>query len=83
MEDSGLKMSVSPVCTDAKGEKYAFVSFSDQKREAEGRIPECRIIRNKGFNDWEIEQLENYMKKELTKLKKIAAGNNVLKAFMK
>lgn len=77
-----LKMSVSPICTKGK-ERYAFVNFTDNSRLAEGKIPDCKIISNKGFNDEEIKQLEEYMKKELPNLKKMAAGINVLGALMK
>lgn len=76
-----LKMSVSPICTK-DGKKYAFVSFTDGNRTAEGKIPDCIIIRNKGFNEEEIKQLEDYMNKELPQLKKMAAGINVMQSFM-
>ena len=77
-----LKMSVSPICVK-DGNRYAFVNFADGKRTAEGKIPDCKIISNKGFSDKEVTQLEEYMKKELANLKQMAAGINVLGAFMK
>lgn len=77
-----LKMSVSPICVK-DGNRYAFVNFADGKRTAEGKIPDCKIISNKGFSDKEVAQLEEYMKKELVNLKQMAAGINVLGAFMK
>lgn len=77
-----LNMSVSPICVK-DGNRYAFVTFSDGKRLAEGKIPDCKIISNKGFSEVEIGQLEEYMRKELPKLKQMAAGINVLDAFMK
>lgn len=77
-----LNMSVSPICVK-DGNRYAFVTFSDGKRLAEGKIPDCKIISNKGFSETEIGQLEEYMQKELPKLKQMAAGINVLDAFMK
>lgn len=77
-----LKMSVSPICVK-DGNRYAFVNFADGKRTAEGKIPDCKIISNKGFSDKEVTQLEEYMKKELSNLKQMAAGINVLGAFMK
>lgn len=80
--DEELAMTVSPVC-QKDGKQYAFVTFTDKERLAEGRIPECRIISNKGFTDAQVEQLERYMKRELTRLKKMASGINVLEAFMK
>ena len=38
-----LEMSVSQIFRK-NGEKYAFVSFTDGKRKAEGKIPSCKII---------------------------------------
>ena len=80
--DNSLNMSVSAICTK-DGEKYAFVFFSDGRRTAEGKIPACKIISNKGFSQGEVEQLEEYMQRELAQLKKMAAGIHVLDAFMK
>lgn len=79
--DDELKMSVSPICTK-NGSKYAFVAFTDGVRTAEGRIPDCIIIQNEGFNEEEVSQLENYMRQELPQLKKMAAGINVMKNFL-
>ena len=77
-----LKMSVSPICVKDK-EKYAFVSFTDGKRIAEGKIPECKVITSNGFTQTEVEQLEDYMRRELTQLKKMAAGIRLIDAIMK
>ena len=76
-----LKMSVSPVCVK-EGQKYAYVSFTDGDRNAEGRIPEGTII-NSGFSGEEIAQLEDYMRRERTQLKKMAAGINVMTSFLR
>lgn len=76
-----LKMSVSPIC-NKDGKKYAFVSFTDGSRTAEGKIPDCKIISNKGFSEDEIRQLEDYMNQELPQIKKMAAGINILHSFM-
>ena len=80
--DNELKMSVSPICVK-DGKRYAFVSFSDGARMAEGKIPDCEIVFSKGFREDEVVGLETYMKNELPKLKQMAAGLNVLDAFMK
>lgn len=81
MKDSFI-MSVSPICVK-NGESYAFVQFQDRKRTAEGKIPTCRIIANNGFTEEETAQLEDYMRANLTKLKKMASGVNVFDAFLK
>ena len=80
--ENEFTMSVSPVC-QKDGKKYAFVSFSDGERSAEGRIPDCQIISSKGFEEAEITLLEAYMKRELTQLKKMASGIRLIDAFMK
>lgn len=78
-----LTMSVSPVLVDKAGNKYACVSFTDGVRSAEGRIPECVITDNKGFSKIEIASIEDYMRKERTALKKMAASTNPFRAMMK
>ncbi len=80
MKDT-INMSVSQVFAK-NGERYAFVSFTDGKKNAEGKIPECKIISNNGFEKEEITQLEDYMERELARLKRMAAGINVMRAFM-
>ena len=77
-----MNMSVSPVCVK-NGEKYAFVSFTDGERTAEGKIPDCKILASNGFTLAEVEQLEAYMKRELTQLKKLASGIRLFDAFIK
>lgn len=76
-----LRMSVSPICTKG-GKKYAFVSFTDGIRTAEGKIPDCTITSNDGFTEEEVLQLEDYMSQELPQLKKMAAGINVMDSFL-
>ncbi|MBQ6886215.1 MAG: hypothetical protein IJN54_01715 [Lachnospiraceae bacterium] len=77
-----INMSVSSICMK-DGEKYAFVSFTDGKRIADGKIPACKIVSNKGFSQKEVEQLETYMQRELPKLKRLAAGIRVIDAIIK
>lgn len=77
-----LNMSVSPICAK-DGEKYAFVSFTDGERFADGKIPDCKIMLNKGFSQDEVKQLEEYMRSELATLKRMAAGIHVMDAFLK
>lgn len=76
-----INMSVSQVFAK-NGERYAFVSFTEGEKNAEGRIPDCKIISCRGFDKEEIGQLEAYMERELAKLKRMAAGVNAMRAFM-
>lgn len=80
--DNEMNMSVSPIC-EKDGKKYAFVSFTDGERLAEGKIPDCKILTNKGFSEEEVNKLEEYMKRELTRLKQMAAGIRLVDAIMK
>lgn len=80
MKDT-INMSVSQVFAK-NGERYAFVSFTDGEKNAEGKIPDCKIISGSGFGKEEIKQLEDYMERELARLKRMAAGIDVMRAFM-
>ncbi len=80
-QQNELKMTVSPVVSK-DGKQLAYVSFSDDKRSAEGEIPECVITKNQGFSDDEVRKLEDYMRYNRTELKKMAASVNVMSAFM-
>lgn len=76
-----VNMSVSPICMK-NGAKVAYVRFAQGDKWAEGVIPRCDIIKSQGYTESECEALENYMKRELKELKKMAAGINVLDAIM-
>ena len=81
MKDA-FNMSVSPVFSK-DGKNYAFVTFDDGVRNAEGKIPECTILSSKGFSEKEITQLEDYMRREFTNLKKMASSVSVWRGLMK
>lgn len=82
-EPDSIEMTVSAVCSRKDGRQVAYVTFRDGDRYAEGQIPDCHIIRNEGFDEGEALGLEFYMKRELTSLKKMAAGIRLLDAIMK
>ncbi len=81
-ERSGeLNMQVSSFFRK-EGNKTAYVTFSDKKRQAEGEIPSCRIISSAGFTEEEVAGLELYMKQNLDMLSNMAATIDPIKAFM-
>ena len=82
MKKNEFTMSVSPICSK-DGKKFAYVSFADGERSAEGKIPECVILSVKGLNRAEVRMLEEYMKQELPRLKSMAAGIRLVDAFLK
>lgn len=77
-----VNMSVSPICMK-NGQKVAYVRFTEGERYAEGEIPACRITGSGGYSPEEIKALEDYMKVELPRLKKMAAQINILDIFLK
>ncbi|MBR6642748.1 MAG: hypothetical protein IKL28_03705 [Lachnospiraceae bacterium] len=82
MKKNEFTMSVSPICSK-DGKKFAYVSFTDGERSAEGKIPECKIVSATGFDRGEIRMLEEYMTRELPRLKSMAAGIRLVDAFLK
>jgi len=72
-DNPDMSLKVSPVCSK-DGEKFAYVTFSEGNRSAEGKIPDCKIISSTGFDEGEVGMLEMYMKQNLLQLKKMAAG---------
>lgn len=48
----------------SKGRKHVSVCFERGKDTAEGSIPECRITKNHGFSDEEVEGLEGYLEQK-------------------
>ncbi len=77
-----LEMQVSSIC-QKDGKKFAYVTFSDGKRFAEGEIPGCTIVKSEGFTDKEVAGLQFYLKKNLDMLKTMASAINPIKAMMK
>ena len=64
------------------GQKIAYVRFSRGDDFAEGYIPDCIFTKVQGFTDDEVSMLTDYLRANLTGLKKRAAGINPLNAIM-
>lgn len=62
--------------------KKIYVLFSDKDRSAEGRLPDGRIISNKGFTEDEIGQMEAYLKMNKELIVKEATQINPIKSFL-
>lgn len=77
-----MNMSVSQIFRK-NGQLTAFVLFSDGKRSAEGKIPDCKMISNQGFSEKEIKALELYLKMEQDSILQTAKGINIMDAFLK
>ena len=64
------------------GQKIAYVRFSRGDDFTEGYIPDCIFTKVQGFTDDEVSMLTDYLRANLTELKKRAAGINPLTAIM-
>ena len=88
--NSQIKMSVSSM-TRNDVRKGVYVFFSDADKTAEFLVGSekeikneagCKLISNKGFDEEEIQQLQNYVKNEKDYIYSLAKTVNPLKAFM-
>ncbi len=60
MSDKDVNFTYSSVVAK-DGKPYISVMFERDSDRAEGSLPDCRISKNKGFSDEEVEQLEGYL----------------------
>ncbi len=77
-----MKVVVSGV-SQREDKKVAYVLFEDGDFSAEGIIPDCKIIANKGFSDEKISDLEEFMRNHIMELKNKAVEINPFRALMK
>ena len=76
-----VRLDISGV-VEMDGKTIAHICFTRGKDIAEGYIPDCVLTRVEGFTEEEASQLVDYLRANLTDLKKRAAGINPLNAFM-
>ena len=77
-----LKMTVSGI-VPKDGRQNIYVVFEDGNRRAEGCVPDCVIIEQKGFDDDEVKMLELYMKHQQDAIRELAKEINPIKAMIK
>lgn len=77
-----MNMSISQIF-QKDGKPTAFVLFSEGRKSAEGKIPDCTIISNDGFSEKEVKALELYLKMQQESILKTAKEVNIMKAFMR
>ncbi|MBR6380116.1 MAG: hypothetical protein IKS07_00380 [Lachnospiraceae bacterium] len=76
-----LKLQVSGVF-EKNGKKQACISFSGGGCYAEGVIPECVLTKSEGFTPEQVTQLEDFLRANLTDLKRRAARIDPIGAFL-
>lgn len=64
-------------------EKKVCVYFESDKKSAEGYVPSCKIVKNNGFTDKELIDLEMYLKDNLQTILREATKINPIKSMMK
>lgn len=79
--NSEVRMSVSAM-TRKDGNKGVYVLFTDREKTAEFVLPGCKIIRNQGFSEDELQQLSAYVDGEQDAIYAMAKTVNPLKALM-
>lgn len=67
-----LNMLISGVI-EKDGKKKACVRFEAGDLFAEGFVPDCKIEKQNGFTDEEIEKLEEYLRDNLETIKRKAS----------
>ena len=77
---SDVNLDISGV-VEKDGKKIAHIRFTRGEDMAEGYIPDCVFTKVKGFTDEETEQLTDYLRANLTDLKKRAAAINPLTEY--
>ena len=81
-QNEEMKMTYSAIVV-ADGKKKVSVKFEEGERFAEGSIPECKIIKSKGFEDDEIVVLEKYLQMNqmdiIKKAKEISGFRNMFR----
>lgn len=77
-----MQMIISGV-SEKDGEKIAYVRFEDGASYAECIIPKCEVKKSDGFSSDELSQIEQYLRSNLTDIKRQAARINPITAMMK
>lgn len=64
-------------------DKKVCVYFESGAKNAEGYVPECKIVKNNGFTEKELIDLEMYLKDNMQTILREASKINPLKSMMK
>ena len=76
-----MKMTYSGIVV-SEGKKKISVTFEAGDEYAEGTIPDCKIIKSKGFKEDEIVMLEKYLQMNQIEIAKKAKEISGLRGFM-
>lgn len=79
--ESSVTMSVSSVLGKS-GERKIYVLFQDGKKMAEFIVPHGNNVMNKGFSDFELNKLKEYVIREQKYILSVAKDVNPMKAFL-
>ncbi len=76
-----MNMSVSEIVRK-DGKQQIYVLFTEDDRTAEGVLPDGKIIKNQGFTDEEVSQLESYMISNVDTIRGMAKQVDLMQAFL-
>ena len=76
-----IKMSVSSM-TRKNDKKAVYVFFQDGDKTAEFTLPGCELVKNNGFSEDDIRQMQVYIDNEQDTIFTMAKQVNPLKAMM-
>ena len=77
-----INMSVTQIFRK-NNSSYYFVSFTDDKKIAEFRLPELQLTYNLGFDRAQTDALKLYIKREYDRIYEMAKKVNVIENFIK
>ena len=76
-----MQMNVSPI-SKKDGRSWIYVTFSDDGRQAEIRLPGEKVLSNDGFSEDEIKDLREYVKQDKENIISIAKKINIFDSFL-
>lgn len=79
--NSEIRMNISSLIRK-DGDKAIYVLFTDGNKEAEFKVPDGKLLSNKGFSDKELEDLRDYLHNEQDYIYSVAKKVNPMKGFM-
>lgn len=77
-----MRMTYSGIVA-AEGRKKISVTFEAGKAYAEAVIPDCKIVKSKGFKEDELIMLEKYLQMNQIEIAKKAKEISGLRGFMR
>lgn len=79
--NESIKMSVSSMTRHGE-DKAIYVLFTDEEKSVEFKLPDYKILNNKGFTVEELHMLKDYVESEYDRIYQIAKEVDPIKSFL-